>query len=100
MRLVKLDHFGAGLAQQFQIAPIHFRRTDPVEQYMHGDAFTRLIGKRARNLLADLAGPVNERFKCDGFARRPNTFEHRRKDLVTVEQHLEAITRHHGWTEQ
>ena len=59
---------------------------------MHGDAFACFIRQCAGDLLAYLAGPVDEGFKRDGFTRGTDAFEHRRKNMFAVQQHLEAVS--------
>ena len=100
VRLVIAEHFGAAVAQYLQIAAVHLRRAHPVEQHMHRHTGARFLGKGLRNLLADFPGPVDKRFERDGFLRRADCSEHRRKNRVSVHEYFETVATDDGWPEQ
>ena len=74
---------------------VHLGAADPVEQHVHLDTGTGPLGERGGELAADVARPVDVRLEGDGLPGTANGSQHRREDLVAVEEHAVAVPAHH-----
>ena len=88
-RVVTL-HLDAGVAHGGELAVVE-AAADPVEQHVHAHAGARTFGQRAGELLADRTRPVDIGLQRDRAPGRADGLQHRRKDLVAVEQGLDVI---------
>jgi hypothetical protein len=98
--LVEATHLDTRELHERQLALVHLAAAEPVEQQMHANAGAGPVGERIGERLADFAGPVDVALETDRLLRAADRAEHRREDLVTVAQHLEAVAVHDRRSEQ
>ena len=79
-------------AQQLAKRLGHLVGADRVHQDVDADAGPAALGQRLGHLARDLAVFVDEVGEGDGRAGGVDRGQHRRKDLLAVEQHLGAVT--------
>ena len=84
-RVVALD-LRARLLHALQILVVDSAAARPVEQDVDLHAGSRPFGEGLGELLPHLSRPVDVVLERDGPLRPPNGFEHRRKDLISVEE--------------
>jgi hypothetical protein len=89
-RVVLLDFHPGGL-HLLDRAVVDLAAAEGVEQHVHLHAGFGALGKRAGELRADLARPVDVALEGDGAARAADRLQHVAEDLVAVEQGLRAI---------
>jgi hypothetical protein len=70
---------------------VHRVGTPRVQQDADPHAVRRARGQAAPQLVADLAGPVDERQEVDRVLSGVDGLEHRREDLVTVAEDVDAV---------
>ena len=70
---------------------VHGVRAPGVEQHPHADARLGPVAQVAAELLADLAGPVDEGEEVDRVLGLVDGLEHRREDLLAVAQDPHAV---------
>jgi hypothetical protein len=86
MRRVELVHFDAGILHAFDQLIVHLRAAHPVEQHMHLHAVACAFGQRIGERAADLARPVDVGLEGDGDSCAADGGQHRREDLIAIEQ--------------
>jgi hypothetical protein len=70
---------------------VHLLGADPVEQDVDLHAGARALGERVGELLADASRPVDVGLERDRLLRAADRREHRGKDLVPVQQRVDAV---------
>jgi hypothetical protein len=87
-------HMAAGLLHQLPILARHARAADGVEQHVDADARAAALRERVGHVARDVAFLVDEAGERDRRLRVADRGEHRREDLVAVQQHLCAVALH------
>jgi hypothetical protein len=100
VRRVELVDLDAGRAHTLGQAFVHLCAADTIEQHMHLDTLACAFGQGIGELLRDITRPVDVGFEGDAAARAADRGQHRREDLVAVEQGGDAVAIEEGRAEQ
>ena len=99
VQLVIFFYLDSGLLHLGEQLRIHLVAADPIEKDMNFDACATPFSEGVRKFPADCPGPINEGLEGYGLPGTAYCLQHRRENLIAIQQRFNSIAIQHVRTE-